>query len=141
MRIFKINNFTFKIKYVIFFAGVYMNNLVLAYLGDAAHELYIREYLISQKISKVNDLQIESLKYVSAKSQRRILEALENKNTFTEEEKTLINRGRNASSHKSKTTDIITYKKSTGFECLLGYLYLNNKKRFNNIMELVVKEI
>lgn len=115
-----------------------MNNLVLAYIGDAAYELYIREYLINQGLVKVNDLQVASLKYVSAKSQRAILEHLENSGTFSEEEKIIINRGRNASSHKNKNTDIITYKKATGLECLIGYLYLNNKTRYQKIMEKVV---
>ncbi len=115
-----------------------MNNLVLAYLGDAAYELYIREFLIEKGISKVNDLQNLSLKYVSAKSQRKILEVLENENIFTEEEQTIIKRGRNASSHRSKNTDIVTYKKATGLECLIGYLYLNNKKRYQEIMERIV---
>lgn len=115
-----------------------MNNLVLAYLGDAAYELYIREFLIEKGISKVNDLQNLSLKYVSAKSQRKILEVLENENIFTEEEQIIIKRGRNASSHRSKNTDIVTYKKATGLECLIGYLYLNNKKRYQEIMERIV---
>lgn len=120
-------------------SGVFMNNLVLAYIGDAAYELYIREYLINCGIAKVNQLQKKSLEYVSAISQRIILEKLENQNIFTEEEKSIIKRGRNASSHRSKTTDIITYKKSTGLECLIGYLYLNNKKRYIEIMERVVE--
>lgn len=115
-----------------------MNNLVLAYLGDAVYELYIREYLINQGIAKVNDLQKQSLKYVSAKSQRTILEHLENENIFSEEEQTVINRGRNADSHRNKNTDIITYKKATGLECLIGYLYLNNQKRYVEIMERIV---
>lgn len=115
-----------------------MNNLVSAYLGDAVYELYIREYLIGLGISKVNDLQKMSLKYVSAKSQREILEFLENEEYFSEEELTIIKRGRNASSHRSKNTDIITYKKATGLECLIGYLYLNDKNRCKEIMEKVV---
>lgn len=120
-------------------SGVFMNNLVLAYIGDAAYELYIREYLINRGIAKVNQLQKKSLEYVSANSQRIILEKLENEKIFTEEEKSIIKRGRNASSHRSKTTDIITYKKSTGLECLIGHLYLNNKKRYIEIMERVVE--
>ena len=115
-----------------------MNNLVLAYLGDAAYELYVREYLIKEGISKVNDLQKISLNFVSAKSQRKILENLENDNIFTDEEQIIIKRGRNASSHRSKNTDIITYKKSTGLECLIGYLYLNDKERYQKIMERIV---
>ena len=115
-----------------------MNNLVLAYLGDAAFELYIREYLINKGIARVNDLQKLSLNYISAKSQRTILELLESENIFTEEEILIIKRGRNASSHRSKNTDIITYKKSTGLECLIGYLYLNDQKRYLEIMERIV---
>lgn len=116
-----------------------MDNLIMAYLGDAAYELYVREFLINKKIKNVNDLQINSLDFVSAKSQRKILESLENLNMFTEDEVTIIKRGRNANSHKSKNTDIITYKKATGFECLLGNLYLNDRNRFIEIMEKVVE--
>ena len=54
-----------------------INVLVLAYLGDAVYELYIRKYLLGQKINHVNDLQQASLIYVSAKSQKLILENLE----------------------------------------------------------------
>ena len=117
-----------------------MENLVLAYLGDAVYELYVREYLIKKGFGKVNDLQNESLKYVSATSQRKILEHLIDKNILTSEELDIINRGRNAQSHRSKTTDIVTYHKSTGFECLIGYLYQNNKSRLDEIMELILCE-
>jgi len=115
-----------------------MNNLVLAYLGDAVYELYIREYLINQGINKVNDLQKQSLDFVSATSQRKILETLTKKNIFTNEEIEIINRGRNMSSHKSKTTDIITYKKATGLECLIGHLYLTDIDRLQEIMAEIV---
>ena len=117
-----------------------MNNLVLAYLGDAVYELYIRDYLISKGLANVNALQKASLAFVSAISQRKILENLENNQVFSEEEKQLINRGRNASGHKSKNTDIVTYKKATGLECLIGHLYLNNKVRLNEIMKEIIGE-
>lgn len=115
-----------------------MNNLVMAYLGDAVYELYIRKYLISLNISKVKDLQEKSINYVSAVSQRRILESLIDKGFLTNEEIEIVNRGRNASSHSSKTTDIITYKKATGFECLIGNLYISNKERCNQILDYIV---
>ena len=116
-----------------------MNNLVLAYLGDAVYELYIREYLINKGICKVNELQNESLKYVSAKSQSNHLDRLINSNFLTEEEIEIVKRGRNMSSHKSKTTDIITYKRSTGLECLIGSLRINNNdKRLKEIMDFIV---
>ena len=116
-----------------------MNNLVLAYLGDAVYELFIREYLINKGICKVNDLQIESLKYVSAKSQSNHLDRLINSNFLTDEEIEIVKRGRNMSSHKSKTTDIITYKRSTGLECLIGSLRINNNdQRIKEIMDFIV---
>ena len=118
-----------------------MNNLVLAYLGDAVYELHIREYLINKGISKVKELQSEAIKYVSATSQRRILEELINREFLTEEELVIVNRGRNASSHSNKTTDIITYKKATGLECLIGYLYKNNLERCNSILDYIVGEL
>jgi len=116
-----------------------MNNLVTAYLGDAVYELHIRKYLISKGISKVKDLQQTSINYVSAKSQRRIIEKLMDMNILSEDEIDMFNRGRNASSHSSKTTDIITYKKATGFECLIGYLYQTNKDRCEYILNLITE--
>ena len=124
-----------------YLGGEKMNNLVMAYLGDAVYELHIREYLISQGISKVGELQKKSIEYVSAKSQRRILEELINRNFLTADEIEIVNRGRNANSHPSKTTDIITYKKATGLECLIGYLYQNNIERCNEILNYIVGEL
>ena len=117
-----------------------MNNLVMAYLGDAVYELFIREYLINKGICKVKDLQNESIKYVSAVSQRRILEELIDEEYLTSDEIEIVNRGRNASSHSSKTTDIITYKKATGLECLIGNLYIDNKDRCYEILNRIVSE-
>lgn len=116
-----------------------MNNLVLAYLGDAVYELYIREYLINKGFVKVNDLQNESLKYVSAKSQSNHLERLLISGFLTDEEIETVKRGRNMSSHRSKSTDIITYKRSTGLECLIGSLRIDKKEnRIKEIMEFIV---
>jgi len=118
-----------------------MNNLVLAYLGDAVYELHIRNYLINSGLAKVNELSNAAKNYVSATSQRRILEELINRNVLTTEEIEIFNRGRNASSHSSKTTDIITYKKATGFECLIGYLYQNNLERCNELLNYITGEM
>ena len=63
-----------------------MNELVLAYLGDAVYELYIREYLINSKLTRVNDLTKESIKYVSAKSQTEKLNKLMDNNVLSEDE-------------------------------------------------------
>ncbi|MCR5223788.1 MAG: ribonuclease III [Bacilli bacterium] len=117
-----------------------MNNLVMAYLGDAVYELYIREFLINKGLCKVKDLQNESLNFVSAVSQRRILEKLIDDNFLTDEEIEIVNRGRNASSHSSKTTDIVTYKKATGLECLIGNLYNTDRNRCYEILNRIVSE-
>ena len=112
--------------------------LVYAYLGDAIYEFYIRKYLIDNNISKVKDLTRESLKYVSAVSQRKILEYLENNNYLSEEELEIIRWGRNAKGTKAKHADIVTYRYATALECLLGYLYYEKKEeRINEIMNFI----
>ena len=104
------------------------NMLVLAYLGDSIYETYIRKYLIDKGISKVKELQSESIKYVSAKAQAQYLKEMIDNNFFSEEELNIIICARNhKSNHKPKNCDIITYKNATGLEALIGYLYLEEK--------------
>ena len=117
-----------------------MENLVFAYLGDAVYELYIREYLIKKGIKNVNALQKATIGYVSAKAQSEILSKIIDGGFLTEEEIDIVKRGRNAHSHSSKTTDITTYKRSTGLECLIGYLYLNDKNRLDEVMGVIISE-
>ena len=106
-----------------------INIISLAYLGDAVYEVYIREKLLNLGNTKVEELQKQAINYVSAKSQCRILNNLLDNNILTNEEIDIVKRGRNykRASHP-KNTDIITYKMSTGFEALIGYLYLDNQK-------------
>ena len=102
--------------------------ITLAYLGDAVYELYVRRHLIEKGVAKVDALQHEAVKYVSAKSQAKILDYLVNNNYLTDEEIAIVKRGRNnKKENHPKNTDIVTYKISTGFETLIGYLYLNNE--------------
>lgn len=120
-----------------------INIVSLAYLGDAVYEVYVREYLIRRGIAYVEDLQKNAVKFVSAKSQSKILNFLIDRNFFNSEEIDIIKRGRNykRSSHP-KNTDLITYKNSTGFEALIGYLYLeNNMKRIIEIFNYILEEI
>lgn len=118
-----------------------INVLVLAYLGDTIYEDYIREYLIKKGINNVNDLQKQSINYVSAKSQSSFLKKLIDCNFFTEEELTIIKRARNhKAKSSSKNCDIVTYKYATGFEALIGYLKLNNNiERIESIMNEILK--
>lgn len=117
-----------------------INVISLAYLGDSIYEVYVREYLIKNGIAMVEDLQKEAVKYVSAKSQAKILTYLIDNNLLTEIELDVVRRGRNykRTSHP-KNTDIITYKMSSGFEAMVGYLYLsNNKDRIDEIMNYIL---
>lgn len=117
------------------------NILVLAYLGDSVFELYIREYLIT-KFAKVNTLQNEAIKIVSAKGQANLIKRLIDNDKLTDEELNVFNRGRNAKcAHHPKNTDIVTYKHATGFEALIGYLYLENKKRLEEVLKFCMEEI
>ena len=119
-----------------------INIITLAYLGDSVYEVYIRDYLIKKGIAKVDQLQKEAIKYVSAKSQAKILGFLLDNNYLSEEEIEIVKRGRNYNreSHP-KNTDIITYKMSTGFESLIGYLYFNNNiKRIDEIISFILEE-
>lgn len=115
-----------------------LNSLALAYMGDSIYEVYVREYLINNNIVKVNNLQKESIKYVSAKNQASFLTDMIDNNYLTEEELDIIYRARNHKSHTSKNTDIITYKYSTGLEALIGYLYFTKQKsRIDDIMNYI----
>lgn len=117
-----------------------VSSLALAYLGDSIYESYIREYLIKKGISHVNDLQVESLNYVSAKSQARILKDLMDNNIFTEEELSVIKRARNTKSKSHpKSCDIITYQHATSLEALFGYLKLRkNEERIEEIISKIL---
>lgn len=115
-----------------------INVQVLALLGDAVLSLYIREELLKRGINNANKLQDMSIKYVSAKGEVTILNKLIEDNLLTEEELDIIKRGRNnKKENHPKNTDIITYKLSTGFEALLGDLYLNDKERLKEILNKI----
>lgn len=105
-----------------------MSPLVLAYLGDTVYESCIREYLIRDNCNKrVNELHKTAIKYSNAKAQASIVHGMVGE--FTEEEERIYKRGRNQKSHTSpKNADIIDYKHATGFEALVGYLYLKEDK-------------
>lgn len=99
----------------------------LAYIGDAVYELYVRRHIMENSHEQVNKLHKKAVKYVSARAQAYVIECIENK--FTDAEHAIFKRGRNAVSNTvPKNTDVITYKIATGFEAVIGYLYLNSEK-------------
>ena len=115
-----------------------VNIQVLAFLGDAVLSLYIREKLLLLGINKTKEIQEKSVEYVSAKSEVIILNNWLDNNILTEEEIDIVKRGRNnKKDNHPKNTDIITYKLSTGFEALLGDLYINNKDRLYELLNKI----
>ncbi|AID43665.1 Ribonuclease III family protein [Staphylococcus xylosus] len=120
-----------------------LNPLTLAYMGDAVLDQHVREYIVLKLKAKPNRLHQEAKRYVSAKSQAQTLEFLMENNWFTEEELDIVRRGRNAKSYtKAKNTDIQTYRKSSGLEAVIGYLYLEKEqKRLTALLESVVQNV
>ena len=114
----------------------------LACIGDAIYELKIREYFVLQKKLKINDINKEKIKYVSAKNQELILDSLINRQILNEEELYTIFRARNYKpASKPNNVSIVTYKKATALESLFGMLYLeNNITRINYLIEKIVGE-
>ena len=102
-----------------------INGIALAFEGDAVYSMYIRRYLIFQGLTKPNQLHREATKYVSAKAQANLISLMLEEGILTEKEEEIYKRGRNANSHtKAKNADIVTYRMSTGFEAVMGYLHM-----------------
>lgn len=116
-----------------------IHSLALAYLGDSIFEVYVREYLIvEKKITKPDLLQKEAIQFVSAKAQAGFMKEAIDKKWLSEEEIAIYKRGRNAKSTRTiKNTSVIVHNQSSGFEALIGHLYLLEKnERIAEIFEL-----
>jgi ribonuclease-3 family protein len=116
-----------------------INPLALAYLGDGVFEVYVREYLIVEcEITKPDLLQKAAIRFVSAKAQAAFMkEAIQNE-WVSEEEIRIYKRGRNAKNNRvMKNTSVVVHNQSSGFEALIGHLYLLGKEqRIEEIFEL-----
>lgn len=99
-----------------------MSPLALAFLGDAAFELRVREKLLEQGNAPVQQLHRKAVRFVCAEAQSRAVELLEG--LLTEEEAQVFKRGRNTHSHPPKNADVADYRRATGLEALFGYLHL-----------------
>ena len=101
----------------------------LAFLGDAVWSLAVRNYLVEEGKNKGTQLQKLSISYVNAKAQAAFYEALHEEGFFTAEEEETYHRGRNGNAGTvPHNTDVGTYRMSTGFEAILGALYLEKKE-------------
>lgn len=106
-----------------------LNSLALAYMGDAVFETYVRKHLLHHGKIRPNQLHREATHYVSAKAQSQIIHNFLDSEVLTDEEIAVVKRGRNAKSGTvPKNTDVQTYRYSTAFEALLGYLFLSRKE-------------
>ena len=108
--------------------------LVLAYIGDAVYELIVRSILVSMGNRPVNKLNKDATSLVKAGAQSEIVKLISD--NLSEEEYTVFKRGRNSSPHTmAKNASMTDYKYATGFEALIGFLYLDN--RCDRALELV----
>lgn len=117
-----------------------MNPVVLAYIGDAVYSLYTREKLTFYSDLKVNDLHRLASSEVRASSQAEFADIL--MPILTEEETDIFRRARNAKkTTKAKNATVAEYNKSTGFEALLGYLYIiGEHERLNYLLNYKSEE-
>lgn len=120
-----------------------LNGVALAYMGDAAYEVYIRSHLIEQGMTKPTKLHHVATNYVSAKAQAALIRQMEADQFLTETEWEYFKRGRNAKSYThAKNTDVLTYRVSTGFEAVMGYLYLSDQQeRLAEIAAWCIKQV
>ena len=108
--------------------------LTLAYIGDGIYDLIIRTVVVERGNRAAANLHKKSIKFVNAATQAAMIEVI--KEELSEEEQSVYRRGRNAKSYTTaKNASIGDYRKATGFEALLGYLYLQDK--MDRVIELV----
>lgn len=108
--------------------------LVLSYIGDAVYELIIRSILVSMGNRPVNRLNKDATSLVKASAQSEIIKLISD--SLSDKEYTVFKRGRNSSPHTmAKNASMTDYKYATGFEALIGFLYLDN--RCDRALELV----
>jgi ribonuclease-3 family protein len=111
-----------------------LNPLVLAYVGDSVYDTFVRTLLVSGGYGQVAKLHKMSIGFVKAKAQADILEKITEK--LTPEEHDIVRRGRNTkSSTVPKNADMSDYRHATGFEALIGYLYLTGQ--IDRLMEVI----
>lgn len=110
--------------------------LTLAYMGDGVYELVIRSMIVTEGNAPVNKLHKRSSELVKAETQAKVALYFIKEEILEEEELRVLKRGRNAQSYtKAKNASMSDYRWATGFEALVGYLYLSGKSE--RMMELI----
>ncbi len=119
------------------------NGNTLAYVGDAVMSLQVRNYLVGVKnIQRPKQLQVESVEFVSAKAQAKFLQMMVSDGILSEDELSMVKRGRNAKSDSvAKNVDVTTYRIATGLEALWGYLYLSHRHaRLEELWQYIIEK-
>jgi len=117
----------------------FINPLVLALIGDGVYEVFIRTYLVEQnREANVQKIHLKAVSYVKAEAQSTYMKQIVDE--LTEEELGVFKRARNTKSNAPKNADVANYRWATGFEALIGYLYiLNRMDRLNYILNKIVE--
>jgi len=104
-----------------------LSPIVLAYVGDAVFEIYVRQRLVAGRNRKPHEVHRAATGYVSAAAQAKLLQAWAP--LLTEEEADIVRRGRNTKSGQPpKNADPGDYRHATALECLVGYLYYKGEQ-------------
>lgn len=112
------------------------NPLVLAYIGDSLYDVYVRSRIISEHGGlNAHKMHVRAIRYVQAHGQSEAVKYIEPE--LSEEELAAYKRGRNTKSYTvPKNADVGEYRRATGFEALMGWLYVGGKtERMNELME------
>lgn len=117
-----------------------LSPLVWAYVGDSVYELFIRTHLVNYSNAKPHKLHLETIQFVKAEAQAKILDRIWDK--LSKEEQEIFKRGRNTENHHlPKNGNVADYSHATGFEALIGYLYLTKQdERLEEILKLCIME-
>ncbi|AYD39233.1 Mini-ribonuclease 3 [Clostridium fermenticellae] len=116
-----------------------LSPLVLAFVGDSIYEVFVRTYLVEENTEmSVHKLHVRTIEFVKAHAQSEFIKKIQSE--LTEEELYIFKRGRNAKSGTvPKNADVREYRLATGFETLVGFLYLmEEEERLNYLMNRVV---
>lgn len=104
----------------------------MAYIGDAVYELYVRLHFLMppKRLKRYHDQVVEWVRAEHQSQQLQVIESL-----LTPDELDWVRRGRNATSKSPRRIDLETYQRATGFESLIGYLYLTNPTRLTELLQ------
>jgi ribonuclease-3 family protein len=117
-----------------------INPLVLAFIGDAIYEVFIRMYLVdTNRDMSVHKVHLKCVQFVKAHAQSEFIKKMES--SLTEEEVYFFKRGRNSKSGTiPKNADVQEYRFATGFETLIGFLYITEQdERLNELLNMIMK--